>query len=402
MSQFFQNFDQETKQTQQKSKKFINEEVESVSKADKKRIEIETKAEALIALTNQKQFEKNFRKFIQDLKKFMKKSEKIPTVVEDLFKSQKISKQSQRLIDDFKENVHRDQKETESEEKEEEIIRKPKRHTLEEVLLMHDNTAKIRELERIYAEGDGDAVFRPLFFAYSKDKATVKMIKLVSEYCKKNADIDIEIVDRCAEKIYTDLKECNYSDYLDFVEGAGLENRILQFKYFVENNCISTDNPLFKPLYLININKIDEAVSLINYETFSQKDYEIQVFDALGKILLINCKFSEALKCFGLIKDVKYCKVELMLLSILFLKEESNPNFLTDAFKEFLDKFRNLDSNPFLLKSENPENELMRAFYFLNMGDIEFSSKILADAFSINDETQLKNLLSSEYTVFNE
>ena len=104
MARFFANLNNENNRIdEKKAEKYFNEinSTEILSKKDKKYKEIENKATELMSEKNPKIFDKNFKKFIQDLKKFSTKNNSIPTVVDDLFSIVK-STLGLNLINEFK------------------------------------------------------------------------------------------------------------------------------------------------------------------------------------------------------------------------------------------------------------------------------------------------------------
>ena len=85
-----------------------------------------------------------------------------------------------------------------------------------------------------------------------------------------------------------------------------------------------------------------------------------------------NGKYKAAKGMFELFTDE--FKVEINACDILMNNKMS---------VSFIEEFKNLDENVFLLKSEERENELCRAFYFINSGCINYGHRIVKDAFDL-------------------
>jgi len=428
MSRFFQTTEDEKIETKQKTK-IIEEQEQSASKAlskkEQKLSELRNKTEELIK--NDKNFEKLFKKFMNELGKYTSAFEgkNLPVFLTDFFENKKIADSKQmksqvkRFLDDF------------TKQEEEVVVRKKEEKqnvkNMESILAIEDDSEKEREILSLVGglSADGNSSienaealcegYLALFGIYSRKKACGKMIKILLKISKFfSFDIGfIRIVkkniDAYLGKIYDLMHEDDYQDYSKLLESVKpfnetiFKKRFLEMEFFKLQKCVSNDDPQFTLLYLVRSNSWEasrryfnehrtiyddsKASSLILYEfaIYSARNsdfklaFEILSFDSLLNAAFLNLKTEVSALC--------------VILSHSIIENK--------LFRAFLDEFKEFDSNYLVLPSASPIMEIYRAFYFLNCFDHKNAAEIIFRITGFDCEESLKKaskeLLNSNY-----
>ncbi|ORD93589.1 hypothetical protein ECANGB1_1966 [Enterospora canceri] len=365
MSRFFHvngNALEENKKTDKHIEEKETQEI--LSKQDRKLREIEQKAKSLIEMTNAKQFEKDFRKFIQDLKKYVNKGSALPDIVQEVF-NKASSKQSIKLIDEFNNSLKTVEEETHEISRKVEI--KPKELTLSEILDLEDESEKRTLLEERI---DNIETLLPLYNIYATNNEYGKMINILkrvktfkcnkAEYIKKNI----------RKYIHKFIQRDDYCDeLLELFEMYDLQDEILYVKYFKQNKIVETDNELFKMVYEIKQGNTDT----IDISNCNKPDTMIEsiVYEYLAKELIKNVDYEKALSLYELFNE--RFDDDKLILTLLTGRRES------EIFRTFLEEFKTFAENPFLLKSGDRRMEINRAFYLMNQNVMSISRSILVN-----------------------
>ncbi|ORD92995.1 hypothetical protein ECANGB1_1960 [Enterospora canceri] len=315
-------------------------------------------------MTNAKQFEKDFRKFIQDLKKYVNKGSALPDIVQEVF-NKASSKQSIKLIDEFNNSLKTVEEETHEISRKVEI--KPKELTLSEILDLEDELEKKTLIEERI---DNIETLLPLYNIYATNNEYGKMINILkrvktfkcnkAEYIKKNIRKYIQkfiLCDDCCDEL------------LELFEMYDLQDEILYVKYFKQDKIVETDNELFKMVYEIKQGNTDG----IDVSNCNKPDTMIEsiVYEYLAKELIKNGDYEKALSLYELFND--RFDDDKLILTLLTGRRES------EIFRTFLEEFKTFAENPFLLKSGDRRMEINIAFYLMNQNVMSISRSILVN-----------------------
>ncbi|OQS53427.1 hypothetical protein EHP00_345 [Ecytonucleospora hepatopenaei] len=381
MARFFnaENNDKDEK----KSTKFFEIEEEKntlLSKKDKKITEFEQKIKELLKEKNPKVFEKSFRKFMSDLKKFVVNQKNTVELsgLSELFKVV-TNKQNIKLINEYnqlfasntdqEENVENFKNEVEAKEKE---------NTIEDILEISDENEKIRELEK---NSENLESFMPLYFLYSKNKKYNKMLDMLERMkglnCEKASFIKNNMK-KCIEHLIFE-KQVNFKRLLNICEQYNLKKEVEYIKIFKFDKIDCIESELLVPVVAVKTKNYQMAIDKINLSLFNKnkKSIEYKAFEFMA-IRLLKANFIKAAYEIFVLFDNDRFLFEKQACSILL------EDFSRDFFKkEFLEEFKCYDTNLFLLKSEQKQMELCRAFFYLNSGCKDICVDIINNIFRI-------------------
>lgn len=365
MARFFANLNNENNRIdEKKAEKYFNEinSTEIVSKKDKKYKEIENKATELMSEKNPKIFDKNFKKFIQDLKKFSTKNNSIPTVVDDLFSIVK-STQGLNLINEFK-KIQNNTFETNINTIEHCLKNNKKTKSLDEILEIENDEERLIQLEALPETSD---TLIPQYFLCNKKNDYNKMLNILKKlysYTDSKAIYFKKNIDKYIDKI---LMECNdnqinYNELLPILNMYNLKNEELYVKLIKMNQIDSkVDSVLFLPVWYIKTNEVHKAIEIIDIPFLNQNKDNwcikyIYIYCA-KKFFEIN-EFQKAFEIYNIFNDEFI--LENQILCILLHNTEN------ELFKNFINEFKSFEKNPFLLISEDNKMEMFRGFYYIS------------------------------------
>ena len=220
---------------------------------------------------NPKIFDKNFKKFIQDLKKFSTKNNSIPTVVDDLFSIVK-STQGLNLINEFK-KIQNNTFETNINTIEHCLKNNKKTKSLDEILEIENDEERLIQLEALPETSD---TLIPQYFLCNKKNDYNKMLNILKKlysYTDSKAIYFKKNIDKYIDKI---LMECNdnqinYNELLPILNMYNLKNEELYVKLIKMNQIDSkVDSVLFLPVWYIKMNEVHKAIEIIDIPFLNQ------------------------------------------------------------------------------------------------------------------------------------
>lgn len=430
MSRFFQNFEEEKKETKKKTLEVAKQNEIKLSKVEMKLKEIEEKVEEI--QKNEKNFEKLFKKFMSEIKKYSTFFDnEIPNFILDLFEHKKVkgSKQMKILVDNFLADFNK---------KEEEIvIKKESKETkgkLEDILLIDDDKEKEQILSEMFEKTDeiekNCEIGISLFTTYSrvnepKNMITIliKLLKYINDepecdnsftkILKKNIDIYLgKIYDILTNENYDFylnlldmLKNVNYKNNSDFIQTV--TERTFEFDFFKKEKFYITNNFIFDLLFYIKNNNYERALELYNSNNiiFDKSKRSILILFEFSKFLAKNNNFDLSFKilCSENFKTYAFFnyKIELFSLCVILSQNfkkmilnnsDELKNFSNEitSLNSFLDEFKRFDSNYLLLESEDLIFEIFRAFFYCEKMDFKECSKIIKKVSNFDAEDYLK------------
>lgn len=411
MSRFFQNFEEEKKEVKKKTVEVKRQNEIKLSKHEQKMKEIEKTVEEL--LNSNKNFEKLFKKFIQELKKSKDLFEdQVPACLLNLFEDPRVkgTNQLKKMSDEFLEGFN----------KEEEIIvrkeTKVNKRKLEDILTMENDVEKEQILVKMFEEIKDltDSIEKSceigvsLFMTYFRLNNPKKMIFIMENLLRflnnsKEADNSFtrilkKNIDVYLGKIYNILQEEDYDFYFLFLEKLSkinfegnseflnfVKERTWEFDFFKKNKIYLTGNNLFDLMFFVKNNNYVEALELYKNIEFNGKGPSIAIFYELSKLAAYNKGFNLS---FNILSSEIFrsnalfdYKIELFSLCVIlsqqFKKRIQEENVGLAILDEFLDSFKHFDLNYMLLEAEDKYMEIFRAFYYLENMDCEECSNII-------------------------
>lgn len=384
MARFFQTTDNSGKDEQKATKYFEEEEEknEVLSKKEKKKKDIEKKISVLLEENNTKTFDKNFRKFMTELKKTCENTNSVKNAkgLTDLF-AKVTNKQNLKLIENFKATFEEDKDDESSTEMIVKKTVKTKTLSLDDVLALDDEEKKIEELEKHLDNLDA---LMPLYFMLAKKQNYAKMMDILvklngfdtekANFIKKNVPKYIESL--------AQEENIDYNNLLNLCKLYCIEKVADYIKVFKMNVLGGINCDLFKPVVLMKSGQVEKGKECIDLSLYSdvKNSIEQKVFEFLAvELFKTNC-IQKAYEIFILFDNDRFM-LEKQACCILLC------DFSRDFFKkQFLEEFKRFDTNAFLLESEQKQMELCRAFYYLNIGCTELSKNIIYSIFEINSQ----------------
>lgn len=363
MAKFFQNLGQEEQSESKKTETFFREEeeTEDLSKHERKIKDIIKKANTLLEEKSTKVFDKSFRKFVQDLKKLKIDPTSYPSEVRDVFKKV-TNKQNLKLIEELT------QKDEESEDQEvvTQVNRiKKKARTLDEILDIEDEDEKLSELEKL---DQSIETLMPMFFLYSKKNNSEKMMNLLFDLQKYNcpkAEYLRKNIGSYVTKLL-EIEKCDMNRLLDVIKLYKLEEAELYIRVVKLGESTTTTNVIFAPLCALR--RGEDIVSL-DFSNYKDNKIDQEVLQIIGRESIATRRYDIASQVYEHVEG-DYC-LEKYALSILVGDYESS-NFLA-----FLEEFKSLSNNAFLLESGEKKRELYRGFYYLENGCAKMGREII-------------------------
>ncbi|ORD95923.1 hypothetical protein HERIO_2093 [Hepatospora eriocheir] len=377
----------------------------SLSKKDKKIQEFKNKVNILIDMPNrnkndQKQFEKSFRKFMSELDKY---SDVIEVCgfdsIKTLFSDEKVvnTNKFKSCIDEFYNNYEIDSKlDTVVTDTSKSNVKKL---SIDEILDIEDDDKKIEELIAFGNRNIQDTSYLlPLYSLYKKNNDVLKMIDVMRMF------LNNESISRIKDKYLYDIyrlidSELEYKEYEGLVyelfknsDEDFIKNRYLQLKFFGkynQDNFIdeSDVNELFRLVYLIKNDRIDEAEDYFDVEIYKEdlsKDYVVDILSEFGDVLFKNCRYECSFNVYWLISEFKDVKLKLYCSIVALSLNCNKPSMFynKEPFQLFLDDFKSFERNIFVLESADPLIEIFRAFYLLKLGGTQECNKILENVYN--------------------
>lgn len=169
------------------------------------------------------------------------------------------------------------------------------------------------------------------------------------------------------------------ADLLRDINKEVVERKLLEYNYFVKNNCIFTESFDFKMLYFIKNDKLEECISFYeeNKEIFNLEEEIIRKgMIELGKQCFLNKKYSLS---FEILQKVYYSdNTDISLEEILLVNCVLIPSELKNEkfFEYFLNSFLSYE-NEMLLESCKTKNEIFRAFFYKENGMFNKAEDVL-------------------------
>jgi hypothetical protein len=400
MSRFFQNFEDEQQEVKKKTVEIVEKSQEKRSKRDQKLAELQSKIDEVV--TAKKNFEKLFKKFMNDLKKYTQYFVgSVPNSLVILFNDERIkaSKPMQSIVDVFLAQFKAVEETAIPLEKK---ILKKKTKSLDSIMCLDDDN-KERELVCIL-ENDPECeskaeILISLFSIYSRARNPLKMIEVLGEVNLDTMKSIADKIDIYLGKVFDVLSEEAFSPYsalLSSIEkkinNQSIQKRVLQFQFFKLNETPENTDSLFNLLYLTRKQFWDEALSYYTekstlFDSSSMSTMILSEFaDLAAKTGHFDLSFDLYSKCHSAGLNVKHRMDALCV--ILNIKLIGNP-----YFQEFLESFKSFDSNYLCLPSSDSTVEIYRAFYSLCILDYKTAEAILENTVSFTSSLEQSALL---------
>lgn len=406
MAKFFQSFDEEKQETQSKAKEIVERSQEKLSKRDLKFKELKDKITE--AKNAGKNFEKNFKKFINEAKKYSSYFEngEVPNFLVEFLEDSRIvsSKPMQALATEFL-NLFNKPAEVVISKK----VSKKKGKSLDTILLLENDKEKeivlVEYLEKDLNDMEMSEVYIALFSIYSRMKKPLKMIEFLKKmdlnlenpFMKnvvKNLDVYLgkiaNLIDQNEQQEFLDLliylKNSNFP-----IDQSIVEKRELEIDFFVFGRCPNNMHPMFYLLFLIRQNQWNESLEYFkkNENIFDNSKSSLMILIELGRLAAQNQEFQLAFDIlFRCSKSEFYSAVKVDLFSLCVILNEKLIGH--DFFMEFIEEFKKFEANMLCLASHDASVEACRAFYFLNSLDFENSSLIIEKTSGFKAREELK------------
>lgn len=429
MARFFQNLDDEKKQIKKKTAAIAEDADARTSKRDKKLKELEKKARDVMEA--ERNFDKLAKKFVADLKKFTKLFEdgELPGCLRDLFMDRRVhqSGQLRSYAMDFLRQFPGDRNAIFGEPgtavsgeaaRVEENVNGPvvaragrkaaERNTLEHILDMaseeEKETALLSYAQNDISEDEQCAIAIVLFSIYFRRSSADRMIWVLERFAESlKADnaysrIFTKGLDSYISKIYSCLEHADFDRYLrmlDLLSCFGpevVESRKLEFNFFKLSLNPENEHPQFKFLHLIRNKNWERALG--HYESHktggtSATPAYLNILTEFADLATENGEFPVAFEALA------FCRENGMagllhriyaLCIVLNLSIRDDPVFVS-----FLNDFKNFDTNILVLRSQDPLDEIFRAFYLFNMYDHASAGRIIGDVCGFECTEALRN-----------
>lgn len=422
MARFFQNFEDEKKETKKKINNIINEPETKMSKKDKKISELEAAVDEVLKSKN---FEKNFKKFMNDLKKYnaFLDNREILNIITTLLDDDRIIKskpckiladefrnsitteveKDSELVENTKDDLRNDDGKISIVEKSQSNITNARQETLAQILEitdLHEKEQKLlKYLSNQISPEEKSSISIALYSIYSRRSDAENMIKaLLSSDISEDgfySGIIKKNIDKYLQKIYDNLNDNLNEEYYKLLEKFKLyfpeivDHRILEYKFYKLSLSPENDNLYFKLLKLIRDNQYEKAKDYFISNELSSSDVMINIMYELGSLAAKNGDFEFAFDLFVKIEKSEKIdlKKEIFCLCVILnhkIKE-------TSVFEDFIENFKSFDRNIFVLESSDQINEIYRSFYLFNMLDYKSSATIIKNICGFDCEKQLKD-----------
>lgn len=428
MSKFFQSLDEEKQEIKRKTTEILEKSEEKLSKRDKKLKELAERVEETRATG--KNFEKQFKKLINDLKKYSSyfENNEVPEFLVEFFNDERVkaSKPMNSAAIGFLsqyavQEVQTREVKTSGEKK---IIKKEEKD-LESILKVEDDNQKEKELCRLLGRtSDPDRkseILAALFPVYSRMKDARKMVEVLKnlDFSRDNSHTKsiAEKIDIYLGKIFNilmdsgDEEACkDYSSLLSLLENrdvptSAVRDRLLEFESLKLGKIVDSDDPLFRLLYLVRSNLWKEAFG--HYEVHLQlfEDLNARGFSHLISLVLVLIEFSRlavsngeyelAFKIYLKCHNTGRVDLRLQLYALCIILSDK---LVADPFfQEFIDLFKRFDANYLCLPSRDLFIELCRAFYYLNILDFPAAAVIIETVTGFETSARLEVLANALY-----
>lgn len=448
MSKFFQNYEDEKQEMTKKTTEIVEKSQEKLTKKEQKLNELTKKIEEIRGAG--KNFEKLFKKFMNnEVKKFTPyfENNEIPENLHAFLKEERIkaSKPMKEIAEDFLSlfntninssinNISIDNREINKDNTNTINITKNintnTKNKIDSILKLEDDNLKEKELLQL--EDKNTEAFMALFSIYYRMKRPAEMMKTLREIINKTAILNLDVY---LGKIYELIEESNYEEYnelLHFLLNNSnsisnnisdnnninnsnindntnnitnnisdnmkrvVEKRNLEFVFFKMNQCPQNDDPLFSLLYYTRKQEWDKALQHYDSHIFMYNKMTVPILIEFANFAVKNRHFELAfsiyVKSTGINEDYI---IEIYALCVIL-----NSKLIGDEhFSNFLELFRQFDSNPLCLPSRDPLLEICRAFYCLNILDFVTASSILEEVVGFYAMEELEESSKRIYSI---
>lgn len=194
-------------------------------------------------------------------------------------------------------------------------------------------------------------------------------------YFQKNIDVYLDYLISISRAINHDALK-GYFKKTKYLNNELVERKELEFKFYVLNENVETDDKIYHLLYLIRRKTYQNAY---NYYTANKGTYRncLKIKVELGLLAFESCDF---LVAFNILQQ---CYLEgfrdneniLFILCIILENEVVDMEF----FDIFIDNIRIIEDNVFMLKTNTIKSEIFRAYYLLKNEDYVNADKILSE-----------------------
>ncbi|KAM0680061.1 hypothetical protein GINT2_001751 [Glugoides intestinalis] len=400
MSRFFQNFEDEQQEAKKKTVEIIEKSQEKLSKRDQKLAELQSKIEEVVSA--KKTFEKLFKKFMNDLKKYTQYfAGSVPDSLVVFFNDERIkaSKPMQSIVDGF---LAQFKTVEETEIPVEKKVLKRKTKSLDSIMCLDDDK---KEKELVYilendpeCESKGEILIS-LFSIYSREKNPLKMIEALRQVDLDTMKSITDKIDIYLGKVFDALTEEAFSPYNELlssfekkINNQSIQKRLLQFQFFKLNETPENTDSLFTLLYFTRKQLWSEAFSYYTDNTalFDSSAMPVMILSEFADLAAKNghfvFSFDLYLQCYEAGLDVKLMMDALCVILNIQLIDKP-------YFQEFLESFKSFDSNYLCLPSSDPTVEVHRAFYSLCILDYKTAESILESTVSFTSSLEQSSVL---------
>lgn len=453
MSKFFQTADEDRQETSKKTAEIVEKSQEKLTKREQKMRELSLKIEET---SKGKNFEKLFKKFMNEVKKFTPyfENNEIPEILKEFLNDKRIrqSKPMSELVEDFTSlfSNYNGGSNTNAEGSNSPTTgpnsssspttnlnitnnsnkKRSNKKDIKEILLIEDDTLKEKEI--LSLENKNTEAYMALFSIYYRMGKPAEMIETMRNLIGE-VNLDVYL-----GKIFELLGESNYGEYFDLLTycynydnmnntndindisdindsatntiansindtianntndkkvKCVVEKRMLEFKFFKMNQCPENNHPTFRLLYFIRKNQWAEALEYFNATSFGDDKISLSVLAEFARFCVQNSHYELAFEIFVRCNG-KYILEIYALCVILNTKLVGNPHFAN-----FLELFKNFDSNQLALPSKDPFLEICRAFYSLNCLDFVTASGILQKVVGFGAIEELERSIQRIYNL---
>ncbi|KAI5176186.1 hypothetical protein PAEPH01_2249 [Pancytospora epiphaga] len=428
MARFFQNLDSDEKQIRHKTSQLgFHSEDDGQTGETSKLDEIATHVDDI--LSSGSSFAKLAKRLLADLKRCIKsgKYTRLPSKIIVLFnderfkKSSQLSSQAAEIMKNFTdekqtkpvkdENVEAAEPEAVTGKKTRSKKRQTELDSIFSIISDEEKEMRLREyLLKSEEEDERCAIAQALFSIYSRRESSNKMLWVLEEFQGLLETSNSEYARRfrsSPEKYLLKIYDCllpneydRYRSILTFVSSFNREAadyRLLQFQFFKLSLNPSTEHPKFRLLYYTRRGDWKSAVELFNANDSSF--YDTSILLEFADLALENGEFITAYEVFShcLTRGVHNLTVKIYALCVILNKRVAD----TASFVAFIEAFKVFDLNELLLRSQDPIEEIFRAFYLLHALDYNTAAKIIHTVAGIECTEALQSCVATTMHGFN-
>ncbi|TBU18822.1 hypothetical protein CWI42_050850 [Ordospora colligata] len=397
MSRFFESIDEEKEKAgRSELREKVYDTDEKMGKKEKRLCDLQCKVKELEEESNQKVFDKQLKKMLVDVKKAENCfGRRVPDFLKMFFASDRVERSThKKAIDEFMSKY--ECTEEPIEEKENRKIEEKICKDLSKILVIRDGEERKKELEEFKGSTRDETMrtkaLMALLSIYVKTGNGAKMLEIMNEILDcfvvdLNASAArvmlLDNVDFYLGVIYEKLDELMFGMYerllgrLLLVDRDTVEKRVLQFDVFKMHRNVETTNPLFKLIYIVRNGTQEEANKwyLQIKDSIAGGKIEQEVLEEYGIRSFKNGDFEASYevlsKCHPAMSTE--CKLYVELLCVILNDRIRG----SPAHKRFVEEFMEFSENRFCLRSGTSRVEAQRAFYLLNMYDVDGTAEII-------------------------